>query len=453
MANKEEIYKGEMFIQTVTKEKGLEKHVFTRDSFVKNGILHLDALEADLAFKYDVEKIEKYQKSGDISTEDAEVLKEDIQSFEKQMQYFREWRKANPEATPEEQTAFAQSAKGQRLGSRKDTVLNRAIRKLIAKKDIMSEPSIDSLPELFKSVDKEECFGITKPLMDRIYHLPTLLKNAKIREISGNQWILASSVKTPSMGEIGLQHTFNAKSEKEAQEYKKDYIEWFPTRGLKVFSAYWKMACEERLFSFGAELTKIMGIASSEDRTSFFTVKEKGQFWADSIKLETTKLTVTLDMPKGKKKPEKLTFEHRMLDIGARSNQISEERYPNKIGVKILNTEDFKRQSQIGTAIKNNTLKLHPRDILLALSLQAREAQTMDKEVNTYDEAFMFARANLEKTANSNKSKARSDLKGKLERFEKEGVIAGFSKSKGKKQTYSIKEATNKKTKIKKKST
>lgn len=445
----DEFYRGEILVSTVRNESGLEKRVYIKDSFVKDGVINMDTDGAQLAVKYDLGKVDRFTKSKIISIDEGEKLKEDIISLESQMSSWKEWKSKNPDVSKEEETrAFLEITGNPNLNevrARKSEELNLAVRKLIAQKDSIEPEIIESLPELFRSIDSKDCFAITKPIMDRIYHLPELLKNAEAVNTSDEQWEIRSKLDNRKMGPIGLSHIFRAKDSKDAKIYLDEYRDWMRGEGLKVLTAYWKTACERKWFQFSTLLSEVMQQVSEEARAVPFSVKERLKFWSATRKLENTKLTIELHFSKvGRNKKQKLVIEHRLLDVGARLHDVDEDTYPNGIMVKVLNPNDFQQQSNIGTAIHNNTLKLHPKDVLLALSLQTRKAQTMGKDSNTFDEDFLIDRANLGKTAKSNKSKARSDIKKKLKKLEDRGIIGECLVSGVKQKKHTIKDRPKK---------
>lgn len=450
MSKKETVYTGEMLIKTVNKDSGFEKHIYIKNSFVKDGIVHINTEGSQLALKYDLEKIDQFIKSGIVSFEDGKNLKEDILSLENQMTTWKKWKQQNPNATKEEESnAFFEiigSKSLDEIRAKKSEELNIAIRKLIAQKDSIEPKVIESLPELFKSINSKDCFAITKPIMDRIYHIPDLLENAEAINTSGDQWEIKSKLENRGTGPIGLSHTFIAQNPEDAKKYLYSYKEWMRGEGLKVLTAYWKTACERKWFHFSTPLSSVMKQVSIETRKMDFSVKERRKFWAATRKLENTKLTIELHFPHVKRKKEqKLIIEHRLVDVGARMHDIDEDTYPNDIMVKVLNPNDFQQQSQIGTEIHNNTLKLHPKDVLLALSLQTRKAQTMEKDTNTFDENFLIDRANLKQTSKSNKSTARKKLNTKLDKMKNENIIENSISLGKKNKSYTIKNNSKKK--------
>lgn len=450
MSEKEAVYRGEILVATVSKESSFEKHVYIKDSFVRDGILHIDPEGAHLAVKYDLKKLDQFIRSGIITVEEGEKLKDDITSLEIKMRSWKKWKEQHPDVTGDEEAKVFLEITGSTtmdgVKAKKFEELNFAIRKLIAQKDSIDPEMIESLPALFKNISSEDCFAITKPIMDRIYHLPELLENAEAINVSGDQWEIKSKLDKRGTGPIGLSHVFRATSPGDAKKYLDEYREWMRGEGLKVLTAYWKTACERRWFHFSSPLFEVMRQISQDSRTLYFSVKERQKFWANTRKLENTRLSIELHFPHFKrKKAQKLVIEHRLVDVGARMHDIDEDTYPNAIMVKVLNPNDFQQQSQIGTAIHNNSLKLHPKDVLLALSLQTRKAQTKDKEINTFDEDFLLDRANLKKTAQANKSKARSDLRKKLKKLE-DGQIIQESVVSGRKQQIHVIKSRSKKT-------
>lgn len=449
MTNDKNLYQGEMLIQTAITEKGKqEKIVYTKSTFIKDKILNLDTKGTQIALKYNLEDIDNFQKSGMITPAEAESLKEEITNLDAQMEAFRKWKKENPQAPKKEELkAFEKIKKltDTKTKELKTKDFNLAIRKLISQKD-----SSETSP-LFKSINPITHFAITKPLMDRLYHLPQLLENAKAILVSEDQWEIKSAFTNKAMGPIGLVHSFRAASKEDAKQYLDNYKKWMKEEGLKTLTAYWKTAGKKNKFNYSSALTELMDKNSDDDRTAFFSVKEKQRFWAATRKLENTKLTI--EIPISKKKPngkgkekEKLIIEHRLVDVGGKIQNSNEDSYPNNVIVKVLNSEEFSRQSQIATAIHNNTLKLPQKDILLALTIQARKAQTQNKDTNSFDENFLIKRANLQKTAESNKSKARHDLNKKLDRLEEDKIIEGYSTKGRGLGPYNIKSASKKNT-------
>jgi hypothetical protein len=443
------IYTGEMFVSTIRTKSGLESQVYTKDTFIRDGCLHMDTEGATLALTYDIGKIEKFIKSGIISLDDGTELKDSLTSLEQKMKTWRLWKKNNPNAAEEEIKAFHQLTGIDSFDEEKRKTkdkLNVAIRRLIAQKNYIEEEMMESLPELFRTINSEDCFAITKPIMDRIYHLPDLLTNAVAKQISGSQWVIESKVNNKGTGPIGLSHNFTATSSGDAKLYLDEYRTWMRGEGLKTLTAYWKIACDRGRFQFFGPLTDVMVQTADNKRKSHFSVKERQKFWLSTRRLENTKLTLELHFPKAKRMiDKKLVIEHRLVDVGARVHDVDEDSYPTDLRVKVLSPSEFQEIAQIGTAIHNNTLNLRPKDVLLALSLQTRQAQTQGKKINTFDEDFLIERANLEKTAKSNKSAARKVLNKKLEKLEKDNIIGG-SKSSGRRyQKHTIKDGFKKK--------
>lgn len=446
------IYTGEMLIQTVCKESGFEKHVYIKNSFAKEGLIHIDTDGAELAIKYDAEKIKKCMDSGVLSSDDGQRLQEDLLNFERKVKEYQEWIIKNPNSSNEEKSKAFHEINGlsnfDEEKAKRDNDLNLSIRRLIAQKDYIEPEIIEKLPGLFKSITNEDSFGISKPIMDRIYHLPELLKNAVVENIDGEMWEVKSELNNYGTGKIGLHHTFRAKDYNDANKYLDEYRNWMGGEGLKVLTAYWKKACELRFFNFSTPLTDVMSVTSEEERSSPFSVKERKKFWSATRKLEETKLIIEiLFSKKTKKKDQRIKIEHRLLDVGARTHDIGEDTYPNHVLVKVLDPTLFQQQAYLGTRLHNNTPKLHPKDILFALSVQIRKAQTREKETNSFDEEFLIERSNLKQTAKTNKRKARQDLHRKIKNLEKKNIIDSFSVTGEKEKKYTFKMPPQEKTK------
>ena len=421
----ESVYSGEILVGTAFCKAGVEKRVYTKKNhtFKKDGHLHLDANDDELTISYDNTELGRLLTAGLISTDDHKKLSEDLQQIELQQTVWKEWIELHPNASDDEQAAaFLEMSGDNQMDHHQSTTL--AIRRLIAKKD-RGELS-QKVPALFNSIDPKNSFALTKALTDRLYRLPELLENIECEQISRDEWELTSKTKTKSMGEIGISHRFNAKNVEDAAEYKAKFASWLQTSGLKTLMAYWKEAGEKNKFQFPIQLTEVMLHTASVGRRSYFSTKEKREFWADTRKLENTKLTLQISL-KGRGN-RTVQVEHRLVDVSATIKTDTEGAVPTTAIIKVLNPEEFERQAQIGCAIHNNTLKLHPKDIMLALTIQGRGAQRRGKDL-TFDENSLLNRANQTKTAQSNIRKARATLKKKLDVFVDAELIDSHSKS------------------------
>lgn len=408
-------YQHKMLIKTVAKESGFEKHIYIRDTLVQNGVLNMDISNLEPKVKYDKETLNRFFSLGFISQTDTECLIEDLVTIDKQGD----------------------------LDEARQTEINLAISRLITHKDTFDFCFIKAFPALFKSINSKESFAITKALMDRIYHLPALLENAVAKNLSGEEWVIESNIDNSGTGPIGLAHHFRAKDCEDASRYLQDFRLWIRGEAMKTLCAYWKTACEKGRFQFSVALIDVMAFDADEKRQASFSVKERQKFWAATRKLENTKLTLELPLRyTNKKKQQRLIIEHRLIDVGARTQDADQDTYPNDIMAKVLDPNHFQKLSQIGTAIHNNTLKLHPKDVFLAIALQTRKAQRENHLIMKYDEDFLLERANQAKTMKSNKPKARAALGRKMDKLTEKGVIAGYIKE-GK--TYLIRGISQKK--------
>lgn len=446
------VYGGQMLVTTTNSGAGFEKHVYTKKSFVKDGILHIDTEGADLAVIYDKDKVDEFVKHGILSDTDGHRLKEDLYNFERLALKLNEWKTKNPNHSKEELSKAFQEidrtlAYDEEKEKKRDD-FTLTIRRLISKKGSIDSMFTESLPHLFKNIESEEYFAITKPLMDRIYYFPELLENARVVHRHGSDYEVSSRIENKGTGSIGLSHTFRASDFEDAEKYLREYRDWLRGEGLKVLTAYWKVSCSRRRFQFSVSLSEVMEQMSDENRVSKFSVKERKDFWAASRKLENTKLSISIPLPRVKgKRDQEFRIDHSLVDLGNRKIYDVGEDYPNTIlDAKVLNACDFGDKSQIGSPLHGSTPKLPPKDIMLSLTFQIRHAQTRDKEVNVYDEGYLMNRGNLGKTFQKNKGKARNDLDRKLNNFEELGQIDKFYKRGEKQKTYIIKNRTQKKT-------
>lgn len=403
------------------------------------------------AFQFSPDQVRKMMDLGLISQELGEVFFSHLESSDRFNSEMRQMLSNNPNPTPEDWLALHKKCYPLNTNEEKETYQDHTMKYievlqvLESKKDMLSSDLINlnlDLPALFKNMDQEKYFGVTKILLDRAYHLPELLKEATVRHISGNDYEIKASIKQGS-GAIGLEYDFTASSTEEANLIFEDYKNRMQGEAQKVWLAFWKTANEKKLFHYGASLTEIMSKLSDENREFYFSTKEKVNFWLNAKLLSRTKLTIECDVKSRGKKTQRLNVPHRMLEITAKLSDIEENNYPNEMAVSVLDPLNFKEKSNIAASIANSTLKLHPTEIVLALSLQARGAQRKGKDAMIWKEGDLIEQANLSATADKNKSVARARLKAKLENYKDAGIIENHVKDK---DVYYIKSENQKKT-------
>jgi len=277
---------------------------------------------------------------------------------------------------------------------------------------------------LFKEhVDPLEEIGITKAFADRLNHLPDLLENSKLiyPKKGSSEFYVSAELQEKNLGaigSIGLLYTLQYQNQKSPEEAHKDYIKIITSNGLKILLAYWAYACDQKSFIFTAKLTDIMKIT---DRKSYFSTKEKREFWSQTQLLENTKLTFTF-----KHKGQLIQFKHPLLQITVTTNYEHNESYPNQITVQVLNPHDFEETTNLATAISRGTTQLDPKDIMLALTLQIRASQRRDYTHSKYDKNFLIQRGHLQKTQESNPRIVNKRLKEKLTRIKQAKAIKDF---------------------------
>lgn len=336
---------------------------------------------------------------------------------------------------------------GSIINAYENAVKSAQLLKLLAENRALLEREDEALKcQLFSSVDIENEFGASKIIMDRICHLEELIKKTKLKEIAPNEWLLYSIIpdeksekeieKTRdykgAAGPIGLEYSFSATSKQEAEKlcdfYKKEMI----GKGILTYLAFSKMANVTKRFSYRVRLTQVMELTIDSKRKSYFTQKEKWEFWRTVKLLERTKLTIEFS-PKGKNNKkqktslEKISLEPRMLNIEAK---ISSKNAPPKfVVVTMPNLEKLKDKAMLATPITNSTLKLKPiRLINLAAYIQTRQAQRRGKAI-TLDEGSLIEKSGLLETAKSNPRMATKRLKDALNELTTKGIIGGWGKN------------------------
>jgi len=277
-----------------------------------------------------------------------------------------------------------------------------------------------------KHVDPQSSFAVPRVLMDRIKYLPELLNKSTLRK-SGNTYKVISNITMPILGKIGLEYTLKiGEKYKTPETAYREYIEDMLGDALKVFCAYWDCAYEDGLYMPElTSLTDIMDRTVETTRKSWFSGQEKKRFWRLSEVLKDTSLTITFAI-----NGNEYTVKHPMLNVPITVSKTREQEikrgYPDKVGYGVLDPEKFKEKANLATEISKGTIRLHPQDILIAITLQVRASQTHKKDGSIYDKAYLKDIGRLQKTDAKNSREANKKLKSKLIRIQKAGAIGEF---------------------------
>lgn len=419
----ENIYKGEMLVLTHRGSHGLEKKIYIKDTFIKENNIHLDADSKDLALKYDVELLKELVKNNVLKKDDVESVINQMEKEEKQMRAFGEWLKENTQATEKERHRYFETLTMQTLEERQG--VSFSIRKLLSLREVILGFQNNNITSpLFKNyIDHKTDFAMTKPVADKLAHLPSLLCTSSFEPLYENMWKLSAKITGKNSEEpvVELEYTFLATSQGEAEQLAEHYKEALKRGGLKVLLAYWKMACNQGKFVYSAHLHEIMELTSSNKRTSYYNMEERKRFWALTRLLEGTKLSIPFIQRNGSKRGKKIKAEHRLLEILNRSVE-EENGCPIEVKIRVIDQNIFENKSQLATAVANNILALDENDVMLGFSLEVRASQRRNHKGSTIDSNFIVDKGNLAATAKSNPRVAKKRGKEKLDRLKKAQV-------------------------------
>ena len=281
-----------------------------------------------------------------------------------------------------------------------------------------------STRSLFNDIDVSEEFGIANCISNSLYHLTGLLKNMVLTQLYENMYEAKSTVKNSKGEAISLTYTFQASANEEANSILKSYQSTMVNKGLKVWMAHWIMANKLGSVEYICPMIEIMKLIAEEDRSAFFSVKEKEEHWALTKMLSMSKLIREKNVKKRGTKTEVVQWvEQNLVEIvGGEKEGTSEDKYPSNVAVRVLMPRMENGFSPI--TYKNNTTLLSPSDILLAFMLQTRAGQ-MSKGTKDlhFDWEFIFEAGNLQTTALSNRRGARAKARNKMDRLQQSEII------------------------------
>ena len=87
---------------------------------------------------------------------------------------------------------------------------------------------------LFKDIDLDESFGISKAIANLMYHLDTLLNTSQLKKTSEQSWKLEGTIQNSYNENIILTYEFDASSEKEAETLFESYKTMMKGKGIKI---------------------------------------------------------------------------------------------------------------------------------------------------------------------------------------------------------------------------
>jgi hypothetical protein len=277
---------------------------------------------------------------------------------------------------------------------------------------------------LFKNFDSSEDMGIVHAVADSLYHLSKILKEMTCKHSYENMYVATGSHTNTKGEKITLEYSFRAVSEDDALIALQEYKNLMLKKGLKTWMAYWCSANELGRIEYKCPLTEVMKWSADEERESYFSQKEKEEFWYLTKMLGLTKLSRSKIKRTSKGKQAEEWIEQPLVQIfGGERLLENDDNLPSSIAVRIL-MPNMGKKSFAPTLYKISTLKLHPNDIYLAFIIQTRAAQMKRGELALFfDWDYLFELGNLQQTAISNSRMARAKIRQKMDKFKTGQII------------------------------
>jgi len=281
---------------------------------------------------------------------------------------------------------------------------------------------------LYKDVDTSEYFGVSHSICNSLYHLEGLLGSMKSYEIGESLYEAKGTVTNSNLQSISLVYNFQASSKEEADKILIAYKQLMITKGLIVWLGHWLMANKRGKLEYRCTMTDIMKLIADEDRTAFFSVKEKEEHWAITKILSMSKLLKEKPVTK-KGTAEKVTQweEQPLIEIlGGEKEMLGEEKYPISLAVRVMSPIEGKKNFA-PHSYHNNTVTLAPKDAMLAFKVQTRAGQLeKGKRQFTIDWDLVFKAGNLQSTAKTKKAVAKTQARKKLGRLKDKKIIKNW---------------------------
>jgi hypothetical protein len=321
--------------------------------------------------------------------------------------------------------------------SNDDVILNDNSLPLFLIKDKFANPA-----PFFRDIDNNKEFGITKAVLDFLTKALINLNKDDLgnkdksnpclyfSEVSSNNYIIRHYYSNPPSENYRvreyLEYSYTARDYEEAVLKGKEYIECIKTSGLKALMAFWAQANKVRSFLFSVKITDLMEHLSGEDRSSYYSTKEKNNFWKIIEYLENTVLALVV------KSKTVIEVKHKLIEIKLKefSQNVDEHpvitTVPLKMVIKVLNAERFNELATQAYAISKGVFKTHSQHVLLALSIETRNGQCQNKGSLNSDIEYLMKRANLSQTYKKNPRIAEKRFIRTLEELVINDIIDGY---------------------------
>lgn len=280
---------------------------------------------------------------------------------------------------------------------------------------------------LFNNIDRNEDMGIVRALVDSLYHLERILSDMKPTNLYENVYIAKGSIVNSKGETISLEYTFRAESGPGASSALEDYKSIMIKKGLRTWMAYWCTANQKGSVEYQCSLTEVMKWTSGEGRESYFSQKEKKEFWSLTKMLEMTKLTRSKVEKRSNKVKEKSFIqwiEQPLVEVCGGERPL-DGNCPTSLSVRVL-MPNIGKKSYAPASYRISTLSLNPNDIYLAFLIQTRASQ-MGQEDLFFKWDYLFEIGNLQQTAASNLQTAKAKIRLKVDKLKKGKIIAACS--------------------------
>ena len=286
----------------------------------------------------------------------------------------------------------------------------------------ISSSELDKInPEirLFSDINIHDSFGIPRQITDPYSKMKHVLEIAELKSDKNGYYIRGETLLSNG-DKLALEHDFNTHSKEDALSSFETYKECMLSKGLRAWMAYWKMANENGNTEYTSSMIKIMEKVSDADRSaSFFSQKEKNDFWLTTRMLTNTRIKIEKSIDK-----KMQWIEQPLIEIlgGEREN---DKTYPDVVQVSLLRKPHVKFFPAV---YKNSTLNLHPKETNLAFYIQTRAAQLeKGNRIIRMDWPMLFSYGGVEKTAKSNSRMAKSNIHKKIKKLIEEGIVEAYS--------------------------
>jgi hypothetical protein len=276
---------------------------------------------------------------------------------------------------------------------------------------------------LFNNIDKNKDMGIVRALVDSLYHLEKILSDMKLSNLYENVYLAKGSIINSKGETISLEYTFHATSSSNALSALEEYKSIMIKKGLRTWMAYWCTANQKGCLEYKCSLTEVMKWTSGETRESYFSQKEKEEFWSLTKMLEMTKLSrskVEKRLNKTKEKSFIQWIEQPLIEVCGGERPL-DGNCPINLAVRVL-MPNIGKKSYVPASYKISTLSMNPNDIYLAFIIQTRASQ-MGHEDLFFKWDYLFEIGNLQQTAVSNPRTAKSKIRLKMDKLKKVQIV------------------------------